>query len=283
MKKIFRYLFLILVVGLLTFNIYQLRVSADSGFGGSYGGSSGGSSYGGGYSGGYSGGSYGSHSSLPGEIISTSLLLVIVLIIYFLKSPKRGNSLPKRLLKESTINDEEFKQLINMSKDEFYQLVFKIYRDVQIAWMNFDYDTLQNNLTNDLFNMYKSQLETLKIKNQTNVMKNIICKDTYISNINSDDNTISIKVGLTVTCKDYIVDKNNRVVRGNANNSVEYQYLLTLIRNKEIKTTIECPHCGASVNLNASSVCEYCHSTIISNTHDWVLSKKITLNQRSLN
>lgn len=49
---------------------------------------------------------------------------------------------------------------------------YQIYYDIQMAWMDFDYDVLKTLVTDELFHMYKNQLETLKMKNQQNIMSN---------------------------------------------------------------------------------------------------------------
>lgn len=50
---------------------------------------------------------------------------------------------------------------------------YHIYRQLQVAWMNFDYDKIKELVSDEMYNMYVNQLETLKVKNQKNMMEEI--------------------------------------------------------------------------------------------------------------
>ena len=71
------------------------------------------------------------------------------------------------LNKNKAITEEEFSKYI---KDEtMEQFILNRYQDylaIQNAWMEFDYDVLGNKTTNELYNQYLMQLETLKTKGQ---------------------------------------------------------------------------------------------------------------------
>ena len=44
----------------------------------------------------------------------------------------------------------------------------------------------------------------------------------------------------------------------------------------------KCPNCGAPLpNIN-SSTCQYCYSVIYNENHDWILSEKLVLSQKSV-
>ena len=145
--------------------------------------------------------------------------------------------------------------------------------------MNFDYDSMRQCVTDEMFNMYKSQLTTLSVKKQTNIMKDFNLLSFNIVGMEIKDNTISLTVTMEVECYDYITDKNNKVVRGTDKRKVIYNYAMTFnkgISNKPNK----CPNCGAPLDNVNSSVCPYCDSTIIGENYDWILAKKQVLSQR---
>ena len=54
--------------------------------------------------------------------------------------------------------------------------------------------------------------------------------------------------------------------------------MIRTARNKQYrykKETKNCPSCGAPISKgHASNVCEYCGSTLVKNTYNWVLAKK---------
>ena len=160
---------------------------------------------------------------------------------------------------------------------------FAIYQKIQIAWMHFDYETIKKYTTNELYNMYVSQLNTLKLRNQKNIMKKIKFYGGRIIDYKKEQGEFeTITMQLQVTCKDYLIDQaTKKVVRGSKSATMHYTYELTFIRRKETEMK-RCPNCGAPVEGNMTSQCSYCNSVIVHKKFDWVLSKKEMLFQTKL-
>lgn len=106
-------------------------------------------------------------------------------------------------------------------------------------------------------------------------------KPASLTNLKIENNIETATVIMTVNCYDYIVDSQNKVVRGNNKNKIEITYELTYIKSVGEKVN-KCPNCGAEINDDNSTTCEYCRAIITRNTSKWVLSKKQSLNQRQL-
>ena len=135
-----------------------------------------------------------------------------------------------------------------------------------------------------LYNMYKSQLETLKLKNQKNLILEIENVQVKIFDISKADGVITIKAFLRVSMYDYLINnKTKDVVRGSDQNKLLVDYELTFVKaendNKEEEI---CPNCGAPVKIRASATCEYCGSTLTKKASKYVLSKKECIGQRKL-
>ena len=155
---------------------------------------------------------------------------------------------------------------------------FNNYKQVQIAWMNYNLETVKHLLSDELYNMYTMQLETLKIKNEQNIMKNIRYIDSYITNYSITNEIETIEQILIVKCYDYIIKKDtNKIIRGNKNRKKLYKYKLTFQKNTNI--TSKCPNCGSVISINTNYKCKYCNSIIINNETIWVLSKKEMIEQ----
>ena len=144
--------------------------------------------------------------------------------------------------------------------------------------MNIDYNKLQQLLTNELYNTYKSQLKSLEIKHQKNIMDSFELVENRIVSYDYKNNELTLKTYLKVKFYDYVVDKNNKVLRGNKNRRIVMTYNLTFIKSLG-KVEDTCPNCGASLEGNATNNCPYCKSIIVVDAHDWVLSKKQAINQ----
>lgn len=282
----------ILIISCLLLNIASLSVKADSGFGGSYsGGSSGGSSWSGGSS---SGGSWGSGSSNYGSSSGSYeggfaslfifLIFIIIIVVYIVTYNKKKINMNNYNQSSNNImpfDINKIKQVIpNFNCDDFRNKTYDIYKDIQVAWMEFDYDKLRSLVTDEMYNMYESQLQTLKVKNEVNVMENFELCDFEITNMETDKENVSITTSMLIACNDYIIDGDTKVVkRGKKQHKVIYNYEMIFIRSLDSIKPNKCPNCNAPLEANASNKCPYCDSIIVTNDHDWVLAKKKVVNQ----
>lgn len=165
------------------------------------------------------------------------------------------------------------------NKEDLKQKLFENYLAIQNAWMNFDEHSLRLLLTDELYNMYSSQLATLRTKGQRNIMSNFKYVDSKIFDIRQDNDILTLKLFLNVTMLDYIVDNSNNVVRGNKNMPIDISYEITFEKslNKNIDS---CPNCGAKVIDENNPRCPYCNAVILNGSNDWVMSKKECIKQK---
>lgn len=186
----------------------------------------------------------------------------------------------KELLREyNDVSDMELNNYGIQDKELIKQELYEKYKQIQIAWMNIDYNKMRPLLSDSLYNMYKSQLKTLELKKQKNLMGDFEYIDCKIIDINKNFNKLEIRIYLNVKMYDYVVDKNNKVLRGNDSRKIDIGYEITFEKSIN-KMPKKCPNCGAPITNNASNECEYCDSTIVSDNHDWVMSKKICVKQK---
>ena len=101
----------------------------------------------------------------------------------------------------------------------------------------------------------------------------------FITSFEKTETEYVIKTETCISLYDYIVDKDNKVVRGNNQTPTSITYELTFVRSISEKSN-KCPNCNAPLSNSASNVCEYCKSVIVNNNHGWILSKKENKNQR---
>lgn len=270
MKKKFLILILCLfLVGIFVTTYHMELVGADSGFDSSFD------------SGGDSDGDAGSILYLVYLCIEyppLGIAVVVILIIIYLSNSKNH----KKLINDAINNNKlELLDLNNYSEEKKLEIeAFNIYKQVQFAWMNFDEDTIRRYTTDEMYNMYLMQLDTLKVKNQKNIMYDI---NYIISNIKEryeENGQETIVINMKVSCYDFIIDtRNNSIVRGNTTKKI-YSYELTFVKTSDSKELDICPRCGAPVDGNNSGVCEYCKSTLVSNNYTLVMSKKKMLSQK---
>lgn len=236
LKKVTIYLilFLTLVVGANTIKI--TKVDADSGFDSSY--DSGGSSWGGSSDSWDSSSSWDSSDSSSGSgkpASLTSLMIVVVLfiVVFVIENEISKRKTEKKQIIKSKDMDLDLISKIdpNLNLYEFKNEAFNIYKDVQEAWMNLDDGKIRTLTTDELYNMYSMQLDTLRVKNEKNIMKEINLVTASLTNLKIENNIETATVIMTVNCYDYIVDSQNKVVRGNDKNKIEITYELTYIKS----------------------------------------------------
>jgi len=247
----------------------------DSGYGGGYdndwGGSSSGSSnnnYYGSSSSNYSGG--GGDSSVV--VVIAIVLIVVVLCITIMKLVLIASDSSKRR-PVAPINT--FGMLVD---DELNAQVFEMYKQINDAWMNKDLTSVRNLLTDEMYSMYEMQLYTLSEDGHTNIMGDYKFVSGHIYYRRKYKNKETVEMIFRVLCKDYIVDSNNKVVRGRKRSTWDYTYEMKLVRNVDNKTII-CPSCGNYLEAEDGIDCPHCHSIIHTNTNSYRLANKRMLRQ----
>ena len=258
-------------------------VATDSGFDTSYGGGSGG------YSGGSSSGSSHNNSekwkklSTPEKLLALMpLWMHISIIIWIYVEISRDSINTLSLNKNKAITEEEFSKYI---KDEtMEQFILNRYQDylaIQYAWMEFKYDMLSNKTTNELYNQYQMQLETLKTKGQKNVMKDFLYVDGMITSVSKVNNQTTVTVEIVTKFYDYIINEKNQVIiRGNDSKKVSMHYRMVFIKNNSLKPKTHCPKCGAELKNTSTNVCEFCRTKITKETEEWLLAEKECISQQ---
>ena len=281
MNKKIKALLISLVLVICIVPIYHLK--ADSGFDGGY---SGGSSGGGGFSSGGSGWSSSGSSGSSGYIGDYGIYFLFIVVVisvvvkYYQFMKKIMPVSTTKLGKVPPYNLEELRRILpSFEPEAFKNRAFEIYKEIQIAWLKFDYDTIRKNVTDEMYNMYKAQLTTLKVKNQINFMQEICLINSNIVGMEIKEDIVSLIVTMQVECYDYIANMNGKVLRGTNQRKVVYNYAMTF--NKGLGEKInKCPNCGAPLENVNSTTCPYCDSVIINDNYDWVLAKKQVLSQK---
>ncbi len=239
----------------------------------------------------YSGGSHYSGSSSSdssiGVVIAIVIIVVIVIIVINNKNNRnggRGGNRPSNMT-SNNYKDIDVDKITsidpNIDVSEFKAKAFQIYKDIQTAWMNFDTDTIRKLTTDEIYNMYSSQLDTLKLKKQKNIMKDISLMDIKIIDIKKEDDVISLSVYLKVKCYDYVIKEDTgETVRGRDKDKIIIEYVMSFVKSaSNNKNEEKCPNCGAPVDIVSSATCPYCDSVLVKNSSDYVMSKKTTVGQ----
>jgi hypothetical protein len=267
-KKILIGLFIIFSILFIALN-----VKADSGYDLDFGG------------GGSGGGDIGGIIELlflllrnPIGFVFVIIIIVILVIVMSKKDKKLHNttSMGLSLFFNQQLPPEQIYAILG--EIDINQLLndrFNDYVEIQNGWMNFNHDLLRTKLTDELYNEYAVQLDTMQIKNQQNVMSDFNLFQGMITGIIQEGNKVTLTMEIITGFFDYLTE-NGQVVRGKNDRKVVVHYELTFVCN--LGSNGLCPNCGAK--LPETNVCDFCHSVVPNVGTDWVMSKKETLKQK---
>lgn len=162
------------------------------------------------------------------------------------------------------------KYLPDYTEEQLLKELYEIFVQVQEAWMNFDYNTLEKYCSNVLFESYRSDLKALEEKHGKNIMKDFELISSNIRNIEKRDNKVVVEMYLFVSFYDYVInEETNEVLRGNMDAPVRNPYDLEFIMYLEEMGN--CPSCGAPLT---GRECSSCHTIVDHKKNTFVLNKK---------
>ena len=152
------------------------------------------------------------------------VLYILILIIYIIPLRIVTKKIVKKILKKKLNKAKEIDK--KFTEEEFGKEAFRIYSEIQLAWMDFKLTKVKDLLSKELYNKYKEQLKELKDKKQQNMMERLDYKSNKITDIIIDNDIETIECELNVTCFDYIVENKDKVVKGDKNKVCNYTYQL---------------------------------------------------------
>lgn len=171
-------------------------------------------------------------------------------------------------------DDDIIKVYPEFNRKEFIKMARKYYIDLQVAWTNFDYDKIKSITSHELYEVYKSGLDSLKEKNQINIVSDIKIYWIDFIKVEKNDDEINITIMYDVAQKDYIINDKRKIVKGIFNRR-RFSYLVTFSKTINKKDIKKCPSCGAPLDDIKDNKCKHCNSVIVNKNHDWVITNKL--------
>ncbi len=224
-----------------------------------------------------------SSSSPEDDYIAIIMIIIIMTVFIYLMQKQSSSKMPAsidlKLDHSLEMSEENIKKILpDYNKKAFVDARYNDFIRVQNAWTKFDYDTLRNSLTDELYNQYEMQLETLKAAGEVNEMNDFNMQDAMVTNITDENNEITVTMEFIIGFYDYIT-KDGKLEKGSDKKKIYQHYEMKFVCNKDSKIDV-CPNCGAKLTDAASQKCEYCGSVITNISKKFVLSKKESKGQR---
>lgn len=173
---------------------------------------------------------------------------------------------------------------------ELREKLSNIYVKLQNAWQDKKLEEIRPYLTDTLYGQYDRQLDAYRRNKQTNCIERIAVLSVDLQGWKQSGDEDLIVAEIRTRIVDYVIsDTDNSLVRGSRTAEKFMTYEWTLSRktgvttiNKDGVHTVNCPNCGAPVDINKSAKCEFCGSILTTDSGDWVINSIKALSQRTV-
>lgn len=297
-RFIMTFIFLLTVFG---FSIISVRGEA-GGFHGFHSFGGGGFHGGGFHSGGFHGGGYhgGGYRGGDGNISWSGIvtLLVTIFVVWALiwwigEIARRARHIPnaKELMHEASGASEQEAENALRSRDPAFQMeqlkqeLANDYVQIQLHWMNNDWEPMRALLSPQLFDQLQAQLEEMHRDGLIDRMNRIQVERITFLNYSNDgvNDILTFELVVELVDRTFRADTGETVV-GSDTEPVYMRYEWEVIRSLTAQTGmhaehVTCPDCGAPVDLQASLKCPYCGSVLEARTYGWVINRMEALQQ----
>ena len=177
------------------------------------------------------------------------------------------------------MNISEFDKSID--NNEFLVKVDNIFIKLLSGVMLDDLDSIKHKVSDEVFNKYKSIIDTNKENHMTQMYDELNVKTSTITDIKVTEDKIIVKVNLVSRYMNYLIDSNTGdYISGNNRDREEHMNILTLekkLNAKDMKVSMHCPSCGNPINYNDNGVCSYCGTVFNASDFDYILTNIETI------
>ena len=251
-----------------------------------------GSSFGSGYIVGSTANSYSSSSS--DMFYSLVMLAILVFVIVWLFRRRKDQNKPQgatptssaqlRPLSEYSELDPAFDAAALQEK------LSNLYVQMQNAWTAKDISPLRPYFTDAYYAQMERTLNQLTKAGYTNYVERIAVLGVDIRGWMQLDDYDHMIVNLRSRIIDYTInDKTGELASGSQTREKFMTYEIDLSRRTGMKTeaqsgmhTVNCPNCGAPLNINTTAKCPYCDSIVTVEEHDWAISTIKGISQQTV-
>ncbi len=176
-----------------------------------------------------------------------ALFAFLILVYIFSFKFRKVNEYHKK--REVELRDENIKHEVELKnsikeyfpgytreslEEEIKNTIYKILN----AYTNYDYDTLNKMCTEELFDKYKIQLDKLKNKNKKNIFSDFEEETIDINNIYESNGTVTLEIWYYSKYYNYIINKNNRVIKGSKKEKYSDSFSMKFIVTKNEGLTL---------------------------------------------
>lgn len=223
------------------------------------------------------------------NVLSAAGILAICLVIWFvvsrLRAKRTGKKAPVRpdrpaAPRSLTPMDDYRKLDPDFRADDLTAKISNLYVQMQNGWTAKDISAIRPHCTDRFYTQMERQLEQKRQQHETNHVERIAVLGVTLDGFTQTGGNDVIYATVRTRIVDYTLnDDTGELVSGSRTQEKFMTYEWELVRQSGAKTqaeggekTVNCPNCGAPLELNASAKCPYCGSVITAESQSFVLN-----------
>ncbi len=192
--------------------------------------------------------------------------------------PERGTDLPTYRAPDV---DVVWQHLLQddpaLSRETFEARVELCYRILNDSWPENDLAPARGLVSDGLYDYLSYWTTAFATQGMRNALDDMKITRKVIAKVTRDHFYDAVTIRIWGRGKDYVVDRNDHVVRGARHRERPYSEYWTFIRSSARRgpatTAPACPNCGAPLAITMAGSCEHCGVHVTAGEFDWVLSK----------
>jgi len=197
-------------------------------------------------------------------------------------APEVGTNYPT--ITSNTVENEkqQFANNHNTTWDHYWSIFYhniasKYFYEIYEHWSDLKWEKVRHLLTDRLWESYLFWIKQYKEYGYRNMLDETKISKMHVAKIEIDKFYEAITVRIFASTKDYVVNKEGKVVAGNNKTPRVFSEYWTFIRRigveKDDYDMKSCPNCGAPLDkMGQDGVCEYCSTKVTTGNFSWVLA-----------
>jgi predicted lipid-binding transport protein (Tim44 family) len=157
--------------------------------------------------------------------------------------------------------------------------VQRLFFAVLEAWTTLKPALSQGVMAPQIWEEQRAQILSYQQKGWRNTLDQLRFTSAIVAGASSENGYDTVTVRINASSGDTVLDGAGRLVRGEAQpfdwtEDWIFQRPASLTTGQPgVPAAVACPNCGASVNVDITSICPYCDTAIISGKFGWLLTR----------
>lgn len=193
-----------------------------------------------------------------------------------------GTNYPTIVSNEVEAEKQQFANMHKTTWDNYWSVFYhniasKYFQEIYKYWSDLKWEKVRHLLTDRLWESYLFWIEQYKEYGYKNMLDDTNISKMHVAKIEIDKFYEAITVRIFASAKDYVVNKQGKLMAGNNKRPRIFSEYWTFVRRIGVENDDydmkSCPNCGAPLDkMGQDGVCEYCHTKVTTGNFSWVLA-----------